>query len=42
MTVLFCWPRFWDAAGQNFLVNYPITYYVLYASLLLLGYLAGG
>lgn len=35
-TVLFCWTRFWDATGRNFLVNYPVTYFVLYASLLVL------
>ena len=35
-TVLFCWIKFWDAAGRNFLVNYPVTYFVLYVSLLLL------
>lgn len=35
-TILFCWIKFWDAAGQNFLVNYPVTYFVLYVSLLVL------
>lgn len=35
-TLLFCWIKFWDAAGQNFLVNYPVTYFVLYVSLLVL------
>ena len=40
-TVLFCWPRFWDFAGQDFMAHYPVTYFVLYVSLLALGYLAG-
>lgn len=35
-TVLFCWIKFWDAAGQNFFVNYPVTYFVLYVTLLVL------
>ena len=39
-TVLFCWVKFWDAAGQNFLVNYPVTYFVLYVSLLVLARLS--
>ena len=41
MTVLFCWHRFWIAVGQDFLVNYPITYFVLYVSLFLLARMSG-
>lgn len=38
---MFCWRGFWEAAGQDFTAHYPVTYFVLYVSLLLLAYLSG-
>lgn len=39
MSVL-CWFRFWDLAGQNFEVYYPLTYFVLYVSIVVMTRLA--
>jgi len=41
-TILFCWVGFWDAAGQDFRVRWPVTYFVLYVSLMLLAWAARG
>ena len=38
ITVLFCWVQFWEFAAEDFLVYYPVTYFVLYVSLLLLAW----
>lgn len=36
VTVLFCWVRFWETAARDFLRFHPVTYFVLYTSLLVL------
>ena len=35
-TILFCWGGFWEGAAQDFRVRWPVTYFVLYVSLMLL------
>ena len=41
VTVLFCWVGFWETAALDFPAYYPVTYFVLYVSLMLLIRMSG-